>query len=268
MAIADLRREYSLAGLRRNDLAADPIVQFRNWFEQATGAKMSGRVRAFLIRLYKRLLMITGAEPLDVNAMTLATVDKDGRPSARIVLLKGVDDRGFVFFTNYDSRKGQELAGNPNAALVFYWGEQERQVCIAGQVSRLRVRGIGGLFSVPPTREPDWSLGIKPEPPGGRPGCLGSRVGRNPRRGFMTRRYLCRLTGVVTSSSRSGLSFGRAAPIGMHDRFCYTKTPNGWIIDRLSINHKACAHLMQSSEVGAIDPSFLKKLHLLSPPQV
>ncbi len=137
MALADLRREYNLTGLRRADLEADPIAQFKKWFEQASGARASGRVRKFCIQLYKRLLLASGAEPLDLTAMTLATVDQQGRPSARVVLLKGVDQRGFVFFTNYQGRKGQELAQNPQAALVFYWPDQERQVCIAGEVSKL-----------------------------------------------------------------------------------------------------------------------------------
>src|SRR5438034_7238918 len=106
MPIADLRREYNLAGLRRRDLEADPIAQFRIWFEQATGARASGRLRKFFVNLYKALLAFGGAAPVDVNAMTLATADKQGRPSARVVLLKAVDERGFIFFTNYDSRKG------------------------------------------------------------------------------------------------------------------------------------------------------------------
>src|SRR5580765_993370 len=137
MAIADLRREYDLTGLRREDLDADPITQFRRWFDEATNARTSGRVRKFFIGLYKSLLQISGVEPMEVNAMTLATTDKDGRPSARVVLLKGVDERGFIFFTNYDSRKGRELAENPQAALVFYWSDLERQVCIAGDITKL-----------------------------------------------------------------------------------------------------------------------------------
>lgn len=95
------------------------MTQFKKWFEQAAGKRRSGRLRRLLIRTYKSLLQITGAEPMDVNAMTLATADASGRPSARIVLLKGVDERGFIFFTNYGSRKGRELEENPNAALVF-----------------------------------------------------------------------------------------------------------------------------------------------------
>jgi pyridoxamine 5'-phosphate oxidase len=121
MSIADLRREYCLAGLRRKDLNADPIIQFEIWFEQA---------RAANAKLAREKIE-------DVNAMTLATADKQGRPSARIVLLKGIDQRGFLFFTNYESRKGKELSDNPQAAAVFYWPDLERQVCIAGEVARL-----------------------------------------------------------------------------------------------------------------------------------
>src|SRR5262245_41497050 len=147
MAIADLRREYNLAGLRRADLHPDPIKQFQRWFEQQTGARLSGRLRKTLIRIYKSLLLGTGAAPVDVNAMTLATVDDEGRPSARIVLLKGIDERGFAFFTNYESRKGRELAGNPNAALVFYWPDQERQVTIAGVVTKLPTDESSAYFA-------------------------------------------------------------------------------------------------------------------------
>src|SRR5947209_17873431 len=102
MALADLRREYTLAGLRRKDLEKDPLAQFRLWFAQASGARAGGRVQKFFINIYKAFLMLGGAAPPDVNAMTLATVDRAGRPSARAVLLKGLDERGFVFFTNYE----------------------------------------------------------------------------------------------------------------------------------------------------------------------
>src|SRR6266404_4676932 len=137
MSIAEFRKEYRLAGLRRSDLEANPIAQFDKWFAQASGARASGRVRKFFVGLYKTFLLAAGAGPIEANAMTLATADKQGRPSARVVLLKGVDQRGFIFFTNYESRKAQELTENPQAALVFYWADLERQVCVAGQVSRL-----------------------------------------------------------------------------------------------------------------------------------
>lgn len=114
MSVADLRKEYRLASLGEHDVDADPIVQFQHWFHEAQEAKV--------------------AEP---NAMTLATCTPDAYPSARMVLLKGVDARGFVFFTDYRSRKGQEITDNPHAALCFWWHELERQVRIVGAVQRI-----------------------------------------------------------------------------------------------------------------------------------
>ena len=134
MAIADIRRDYSTSELRRADLDANPMAQFDSWFAQASAG---GRWRKIGIALFKLWHAILGHSPADVNAMVLATVDKSGRPSTRNVLLKGVDARGFVFFTNYDSRKGLELAENPNAALTFYWPELERQICVAGTVGKI-----------------------------------------------------------------------------------------------------------------------------------
>src|SRR3954464_1585299 len=111
MNIADLRQEYMRESLDEHDVARDPIAQFQRWFDEAVAAKM----------------------PM-VNSMTLATAAADRRPSARIVLLKGVDARGFVFYTNYASRKGAELAANPAAALLFHWVELEREIRIEGRV--------------------------------------------------------------------------------------------------------------------------------------
>ncbi len=111
-AIADLRREYAHARLDETDVSHDPVVEFARWFAEAQEAQVP-----------------------DANAMTLATATADGHPSARIVLLKGFDERGFVFFTDYRSRKGGELEANPRAALVFFWREVERQVRITGGVA-------------------------------------------------------------------------------------------------------------------------------------
>ena len=113
-AIADLRRDYALATLGEADVDPSPIRQFERWFAEARSA-----------------------EVLEPNAMTLATATRDGRPSARMVLLKGVDDRGFVFYSDHRSYKGGQLAENPRAALVLYWGELERQVRIEGVVERV-----------------------------------------------------------------------------------------------------------------------------------
>ena len=110
-SLADLRKNYSIGSLDTSDVDADPIRQFEKWFAQALDAQLP--------------------EP---NTMTLATVDERGRPSARIVLIKGIDERGIVFYTNYESRKGRELAANPAASLLFYWIELERQVRFEGFV--------------------------------------------------------------------------------------------------------------------------------------
>lgn len=112
-SLADVRRAYGLAGLTEDEAAIDPIEQFARWFKQVLEAGVT--------------------EP---NAMTLATVAQDGSPAARTVLLKGADERGFVFYTNYDSHKGQELAANPRAALVLFWAELERQVRVVGNVEK------------------------------------------------------------------------------------------------------------------------------------
>jgi pyridoxamine 5'-phosphate oxidase len=114
MSIADLRKDYSLAGLTESDLARDPFRQFEKWFQEVEAAKIT--------------------EP---NAMTLATATRDGRASARTVLLKGFDGRGFVFYGNYESRKGRELESNPRATLLFPWIALERQVIIEGSVTRV-----------------------------------------------------------------------------------------------------------------------------------
>jgi pyridoxamine 5'-phosphate oxidase len=125
--IARLRQEYMRERLDKRDAAHDPFVQFRAWFDEAVRAEL----------------------PM-VNAMTLATATADGRPSARIVLLKGLDDRGFVFYTHYGSRKGRELAENPQAALVIYWIELERQVRIEGVVERTSEQESNAYYATRP----------------------------------------------------------------------------------------------------------------------
>ncbi|MGA2662986.1 MAG: pyridoxamine 5'-phosphate oxidase [Verrucomicrobiota bacterium] len=234
MSIGDLRREYSLGELRRQDLEADPLAQFRRWFDQATGARASGRVRQWVIRLYKSLLLISGVEPMDINAMILATADKQGRPSARVVLLKGVDERGFTFYTNFESRKGQELAENPQAALVFYWAGQERQVSVAGQVRKLPQAESEAYF--------------RSRPRGARLAAWASHQGEAlPDRAVLEARwkeYAARYPGqevpmppywggYVLAPSR--LEFWQGRPNRLHDRFRYTRQPDeSWLIERLA----------------------------------
>jgi pyridoxamine 5'-phosphate oxidase len=127
MDIAHLRQEYMRERLDEDAVAADPIAQFRAWFDEAVQAKL----------------------PM-VNAMTLATATADGQPSARIVLLKGVDARGFVFYTHYESRKGAEIAANPRAALLAYWIELEREVRIEGRVEKTSTEDSDAYFATRP----------------------------------------------------------------------------------------------------------------------
>lgn len=116
MSLSELRREYMREGLREGDLDADPLRQFRSWLDQA---------------------LETHPQWFEVNAMTLATATADAAPSARMVLLKEIDDRGFIFYTNYKSRKGHELAANPRAAAALFWPMLERQVRVVGAVEKV-----------------------------------------------------------------------------------------------------------------------------------
>lgn len=125
--ISDIRKDYILQSLLEKDVQADAIRQFSAWWQEALHSEIT-----------------------EVNAMTLATASADGVPSARIVLLKGYDERGFVFFTNYESFKGQQLAENPRACLVFFWKELERQVRITGLVEKVSAAESDAYFSSRP----------------------------------------------------------------------------------------------------------------------
>jgi pyridoxamine 5'-phosphate oxidase len=234
MAIADLRREYNLSGLRRRDLAPEPLAQFRFWFDQAAGARAGGRVFKFFVGLYKAFAMLMGAPPPDVNAMTLATADKEGRPSARTVLLKGIDERGFVFFTNYDSRKGLQLAENPHAALVFYWPELERQICISGSVRQVSAADSDAYFASRPrgsqigawasqqSRPVKDRVALDQQMKAAEARFAGQAVTRPPHWG-----------GYVLEPNR--IEFWQGRPNRLHDRFLYSKGPEGqWKVERLS----------------------------------
>ena len=233
MAIADMRRDYRAGELDRAGLRPDPLAQFQDWFAAAAAAQGASRWRMIGIALFKLWHAILGHAPADVNAMTLATVDRQGRPSVRTVLLKGADARGFIFFTNYDSRKGQELEGNPNAALVFYWSELERQVCVAGTVTKL-----------PATESEDY---FKSRPRGSQLGAwasnqgevLASRAVLEQKWQEMAARFPQAVPlppnwgGYVLAPLRIEFWQGRASRL--HDRFRYVTQPEGsWQMDRLS----------------------------------
>ena len=233
-SLADLRREYNLAVLRRSHLHSDPIAQFQRWFEEARAPRASGRLRKFFVGFYKSLLMAAGQEPTDVTAMTLATADKAGRPSARVVLLKGVDERGFIFFTNYDSRKGQELAENPQAAVVFYWADLERQVCVAGAVSKLPASESQAYFQTRPvgSRLAAWTSPQSEVVPDRAE--LEAKWEQTKAR-FAANEVTCppNWGGYVLSPQR--IEFWQGGPNRLHDRFRYTRqSDNQWSIERLA----------------------------------
>jgi pyridoxamine 5'-phosphate oxidase len=134
--LADLRRDYTKNGLLETDVNPDPFRQFSAWFDQATKSGI-----------------------LEPNAMSHATVSPDGQPSIRIVLLKGVDEHGFIFFTNYESRKGRDMEMNPKSSLLFFWGELERQVRIEGVIEKISKASSKAYFDSRPegSRIGAWS---------------------------------------------------------------------------------------------------------------
>jgi pyridoxamine 5'-phosphate oxidase len=211
MNLADLRREYTKGGLRRADLDPSPHVQFQKWFEQALNAQL-----------------------IEPSAMTLATADKHGSPSARIVLLKALDERGFVFFTNYESRKGRELAENSSAALVFYWAELERQVCVAGNVIKVARAESEKYFAMRP-RGSQLGACVSQQS-----AVVADRAFLEARLQELEREFSGRAVttpphwgGYVLTPNR--VEFWQGRPNRLHDRFQYSKEPDGsWRIDRLS----------------------------------
>jgi pyridoxamine 5'-phosphate oxidase len=205
-----MRREYAREALAEADVDADPVVQFGRWFEQAEQAGL-----------------------LEPTAMTLATATPDGRPSARMVLLRGFDERGFCFYTNYESRKGIELAANPRAALVLWWGELERQVRIEGTVTRTSREESEAYFH---SRPPGSQLSAAASPQ--------SRVIEG--RATLERRVAELATGSPDGKvplpefwggyrlAHEVVELWQGRPNRLHDRLRYRRVGDAWRIERLA----------------------------------
>jgi pyridoxamine 5'-phosphate oxidase len=205
-----IRHDYRLGLLTEADAAADPIAQFSRWFDDAIEAAVP--------------------EP---TAMTLATVDAAGQPTARIVLLKGFDERGFVFFTNYLSRKGQELSANPKAGLLFFWPALERQVRIDGEVSRTTRQESEVYFHARPVSSQIGALASQQSR------VIPSRAILDQLAADLSRQFAGKPVPLPDywggfRLAPSAIEFWQGRESRLHDRLLYTRAGSGWKIDRLS----------------------------------
>ena len=210
MSLADLRKDYDRGGLHERELAIDPITQFRAWFAEAQEVTKS-----------------------EANAMTVATASSEGVPAARTVLLKGLTERGFVFYSNYQSLKGQQLAANPRAELLFYWPELERQVRVNGAVERLS-RELSEAY-------------FRSRPVGNQLGAVVSPQSQViPDRELLEEQYaeLERVfaDGLVPMPEHWGgyvvvpewVEFWQGRRSRLHDRLRYVRDGDGWRVERLA----------------------------------
>jgi pyridoxamine 5'-phosphate oxidase len=211
MALADMRKDYSMAGLLEKDLAKDPFRQFERWFQEAEAAKIP--------------------EP---NAMTLATTGRDGRPAARTVLLKACDGRGFVFYTNYESRKGRELDANPRAALLFPWVAMERQITVEGPVARVTREEAEAYFHSRP-RPSQLAAWASPQST-----AVAGRAVIEESYRVIEKKYEGRTVPLPPNwggfrVTPETVEFWQGRRSRLHDRLRYRREPGGdWVVERLA----------------------------------
>jgi pyridoxamine 5'-phosphate oxidase len=208
--LQNLRQEYRSAELAETDVESNPILQFKKWFTEAVDAQIY--------------------EP---NVMTLATANSDSKPSARIVLLKGFDEDGFVFFTNYDSDKGKDLAENPQASLVFFWAELERQVRIDGVVSKIDEEASSAYFH---SRPAGSQIGASASP---QSRVIPNRESLEEKVEKLSAEYKDKEIprplhwgGYLVEPTH--IEFWQGRPSRLHDRLNYQLVDGSWIINRLA----------------------------------